>query len=85
MPFADDKNNTSSSLENPPPIGVFWDIENCAVPRGKSALSVAQKIRDRFFNGHREAEFMCVCDISKESPLVIQELNDAQVRVSEKV
>ncbi|XP_072022715.1 meiosis regulator and mRNA stability factor 1-like [Amphiura filiformis] len=78
----DDKNNSSSSLDNPPPIGVFWDIENCAVPRGKSALSVAQRIRDRFFTGHREAEFMCVCDISKESPVVIQELNDAQVTVA---
>ena len=68
-------------MENPPPIGVFWDIENCCVPRGKSALAVAQKIRDRFFGGHREAEFMCVCDISKESSLVIQELNDAQVNI----
>lgn len=25
-----------------PPIGVFWDIENCHVPKGKSATAVAQ-------------------------------------------
>jgi len=65
--------------ESPPPIGVFWDIENCGVPCRKSALAVVSRIRERFFNGHREAEFMCVCDISKENRSVIQELNYAQV------
>lgn len=65
--------------EENPPIGVFWDIENCAVPRGKSALAVVQRIRDQLFIGHREAEFMCVCDINKESSTIIQELNDSQV------
>ena len=62
-----------------PPIGVFWDIENCGVPCRKSALAVVSRIRERFFTGHREAEFMCVCDISKENREVIQELNYAQV------
>ncbi|CAG0902610.1 unnamed protein product [Darwinula stevensoni] len=66
---------------NLPPIGVFWDIENVQVPRGKSALAVVQAIRNKFFSGHREAEFMCVCDINKENPQVIQELNNAQVNV----
>lgn len=64
-----------------PPIGVFWDIENCQVPKGKSAMAVAQLIRKKFFSGYREAEFMCVCDISKENKEVIQELNNAQVTV----
>ena len=68
-----------ASTDSLPPIGVFWDIENCAVPRGKSALAVVQSIRDKLFTGHREAEFLCVCDINKESATVIQELNDAQV------
>lgn len=62
------------------PIGVFWDIENCPVPRGKSAMAIVQKIRDTFFTGKREVEFMCVCDISKEKKEVIEELNKAQVR-----
>jgi len=64
-----------------PPIGVFWDIENCQVPKGRSAVAVAQVIRDRFFSGYREAEFLVVCDVKKESSQVIQELNDAQVNL----
>jgi hypothetical protein len=40
---------------------------------------VAQVIRDRFFDGYREAEFLVVCDVKKENSQVIQELNDAQV------
>lgn len=64
-----------------PPIGVFWDIENCSVPRWKSALSVVQIIRDTLFVDHREVEFMCVCDTSKESKDIIEELNAAQVNV----
>ncbi|XP_023712451.1 meiosis regulator and mRNA stability factor 1 isoform X5 [Cryptotermes secundus] len=64
-----------------PPIGVFWDIENCQVPKGRSAVAVAQVIRDRFFSGYREAEFLVVCDVKKENSQVIQELNDAQVNL----
>ncbi|XP_021092865.1 meiosis arrest female protein 1 isoform X11 [Heterocephalus glaber] len=69
-------------LENLPPIGVFWDIENCSVPSGRSATTVVQRIREKFFKGHREAEFICVCDISKENKEVIQELNNCQVTVA---
>ncbi|XP_056662172.1 meiosis regulator and mRNA stability factor 1 isoform X3 [Monodelphis domestica] len=69
-------------LENLPPIGVFWDIENCSVPSGRSAVTVVQRIREKFFKGHREAEFICVCDISKENKEVIQELNNCQVTVA---
>lgn len=69
-------------LETLPPIGVFWDIENCSVPSGRSATTVVQRIREKFFRGHREAEFICVCDISKENKEVIQELNNCQVTVA---
>lgn len=72
----------SAGPENIPPVGVFWDIENCSVPSGRSAAAVVQRIRSRFFQGHREAEFICVCDISKESKAVIQELNNCQVTVA---
>ncbi|XP_073707798.1 meiosis regulator and mRNA stability factor 1 [Garra rufa] len=65
-----------------PPIGVFWDIENCAVPSGRSAATVVQRLRERFFQGYREAEFICVCDINKENKAVIQELNNCQVTVA---
>ena len=44
-----------------------------------SALALVQKIRAEYFEGRREAEFMCVCDINKESKDVIEELNFAQV------
>ncbi|CAL8330136.1 unnamed protein product [Lota lota] len=65
-----------------PPVGVFWDIENCCVPSGRSAAAVVQRLRSRFFQGHREAEFICVCDISKECKTVIQDLNNCQVTVA---
>ena len=62
------------------PVGVFWDIENCCIPKFKSALFLVQVIRERFLcNGFREAEFMCACDTSNENKKVIQELNQAQV------
>lgn len=61
------------------PVGVFWDIENCAVPPDKSAFALANKMRKMFFEGKREAEFMCVCDIGKERKEVMDDLNKALV------
>ncbi|XP_060076534.1 meiosis regulator and mRNA stability factor 1-like [Ylistrum balloti] len=63
------------------PIGVFWDIENCNVPRWKSALPIVKCIREKFFIGRREVEFLCVCDTTKENRQVIQDLTAAQVDV----
>ena len=61
------------------PVGVFWDIENCPVPVDKSAFSLAAKMRSVFFEGKREAEFMCVCDVTKERKEVTDDLHKAQV------
>ena len=61
------------------PVGVFWDIENCPVPIDKSAFSLATKMRKVFFDGKREAEFMCVCDVTKERKEVTDALHKAQV------
>ncbi|KAM3964554.1 meiosis regulator and mRNA stability factor 1-like protein [Aphomia sociella] len=61
------------------PIGIFWDIENCQVPRGCSAIDVVASIRHKFLTGRREADFIVVCDVRKEAPNRLQELNDAQV------
>ena len=58
---------------------MFWDIENCAVPPDKSAFALANKMRKMFFEGKREAEFMCVCDIGKERKEVMDDLNKALV------
>lgn len=73
-----DKGGSSEATGEP--IGVFWDIENCSVPPGKSVLSCVNKIREEFFSGKREAEFICVCDINKEKKEVIEQLNAAQVQ-----
>ncbi|XP_044014140.1 uncharacterized protein LOC122856530 [Aphidius gifuensis] len=72
------KPQLSSSLR---PIGIFWDIQNCRVPRGRSAAAVVQVIRNKFVNGYKEAEFIIVCDIYKENKRIIKELNDAQVKL----
>ncbi|KAL3273486.1 hypothetical protein HHI36_014927 [Cryptolaemus montrouzieri] len=64
-----------------PPIGIFWDIENCQVPKFKSASAVVQRIREFFLQNYREAEFIVVCDVKKEHPQVIQELHDSQVHI----
>ncbi|XP_059478006.1 meiosis regulator and mRNA stability factor 1 isoform X2 [Neocloeon triangulifer] len=69
----------STNCVSIPPIGVFWDIENCQVPNGVSALSVVQFVRETFFQGYREEEFVVVCDVTKENSQVIQELNAAQI------
>ncbi|KAK2576438.1 hypothetical protein KPH14_005771 [Odynerus spinipes] len=79
--YHDNPVNSSALPTYLPPIGVFWDIENCHVPKGRSAMAVTQVIRDKFFNGYREAEFIVVCDVQKESNQVMQELNDAQVNL----
>lgn len=71
----------SDTTKVPEPVGVFWDIENCPVPPEKSAFALANKMRREFFEGKREAEFMCVCDITKERKEVTDELHKAQVRV----
>ena len=61
------------------PVGLFWDIENCNVPAHKSAFALATKMRRVFFEGKREAEFMVVCDITKEKKEVTDALHKAQV------
>lgn len=62
------------------PIGIFWDIENCQIPRGCSAIELVAAIRAKFVrDGRREADFVVVCDVRKETTTRLLELNDAQV------
>ena len=63
------------------PVGIFWDIENCVVPPGRSAFHLVQKFRQNFVEGKREVEFMCVCDTLKETGEVITDLNKAHVSI----
>ena len=58
---------------------MFWDIENLPVPSRKSAFAVATKVRRVFLEGKREAEFMCVCDVTKMRKKVTDDLHRAQV------
>lgn len=74
------KTTTSTHKIRLEPVGVFWDIENCPVPMDKSAFGVASKMRREFITGKREAEFMCVCDITKERKEVTDDLHMAQVK-----
>lgn len=61
-------------------IGVFWDIENCNIPRGKSALEICEKIRNLdFFYGYTEVQFAVACDATKESSYILDELQKSQV------
>ena len=69
-------------VQQTPPLGVFWDIENCHVPSGKSALSVCDKIRQQSFClKHSERQFAVVCDVTKENRQVLEELDKAQVDI----
>lgn len=59
---------------------IFWHLWLYGqVPKGRSAVAVAQLIREKFFDGRREAEFLVVCDVKKENAQIVSELNDAQV------
>lgn len=53
-----------------PALGIYWDIENCHVPKNKSAASLVHRIRETFVKNYREAEFVVVCDVKKENPQV---------------
>ncbi|KAH6932397.1 hypothetical protein HPB50_005309 [Hyalomma asiaticum] len=62
-------------------ISVFWDIENCAVPNGVPAYDIVRKVRQTFYEGHREAEFLVACDIVRMKNTVVGELTEAHVTV----
>eukprot|EP00794_Sanderia_malayensis_P009218 gene9219-10192_t len=65
----------------PEPIGIFWDIENCPVPNGKSTMAIVQRIRDVYLPGRSEVEFICVCDTLRQKKPVLDQLNKSEVQV----
>lgn len=75
------RKNRRKPTKTLPPLGVFWDIENCHVPKNKSASSLVHRIREIFMVNYREAEFVVVCDVKKENAQIIQDLHDTQVSV----
>lgn len=46
-------------------VGIFWDIENCAVPSGFQVSRVAAAIRTLVKPGQALISFQCIADISK--------------------
>lgn len=80
--FVFPKKKKRKQVNSLPVLGIYWDIENCQIPRYKNAAAVVQRIRQIFLENHREAEFVVVCDIKKESPQIIQDLHDSQVKNS---
>ncbi|XP_047739998.1 uncharacterized protein LOC125179011 [Hyalella azteca] len=64
-----------------PYIAVFWDIENCHVPRRKDASSIVRLVRDKFYGQHVEYEFYVVMDVLKEKEELSRELLRAQVTI----
>jgi len=64
------------------PIGIFWDIENCSVPCGRSVIKLVENIRQFVIDrGFRESEFLVVCDTHKCSHELLDDLNSSQVTV----
>ena len=41
-------------------IAIFWDIENCPVPRGVRTSTFVQRVRQQFCSGHKELEFLAI-------------------------
>lgn len=63
-------------------VGVFWDIQNCGVPRGKSARKVVDRVRELpWMRGKSELEFLAVCDVTQMPEDTLHELNQRQVTV----
>ncbi|GBN61422.1 Meiosis regulator and mRNA stability factor 1 [Araneus ventricosus] len=64
-----------------PTIGFFWDFENIRVPKDKSGYTIIQRLRENFLQDRFESEFIVVCDIRKERDDVLDEINQAQVKI----
>lgn len=62
------------------PVGIFWDLENCPVPRNKSPSDVIAYIRNFFvFNrlNHREYDFVISCDVTRLRKDIPEDINKA--------
>ncbi|XP_059169526.1 meiosis regulator and mRNA stability factor 1-like [Physella acuta] len=86
--FANDRSTIHvshvTSNERAKTVGIFWDLQNCCVPKGKSVLELVEKIRKTFIPEDSEFElktFACVCDTKKESQMTIKDLNSGTVSI----
>ncbi len=61
-------------------ICFFRDIENCAIPKGVTASSVINYIRNSFVVNrlnHREFEFLVACDVTRTRKEISEDVNKA--------
>ncbi|CAF1002457.1 unnamed protein product [Didymodactylos carnosus] len=60
-------------------ISLYWDLENCAIPRQQLPFDIVQRIRSRFVTPDlREVGFNCYCDaksISNENRISLSHAN----------
>ncbi|CAL1288271.1 unnamed protein product [Larinioides sclopetarius] len=62
-------------------ISVFWDIENCPVPREKSAVDFVKLVRTSLYEGRTEGSFSVVCDVQNLNAIFVEELEASNVTV----
>ncbi|GIY10620.1 meiosis regulator and mRNA stability factor 1 [Caerostris darwini] len=62
-------------------ISVFWDIENCPVPYGKSAVDFVKHVRTTLYENRTEGSFNVACDVHNLSNAQAHELHSSNVTV----
>ncbi|GFU33438.1 ATP-dependent RNA helicase DEAH12, chloroplastic [Nephila pilipes] len=62
-------------------VSVFWDIENCPVPREKSAVDFVKRVRTMLYEGRTEGNFSVVCDVHNLNNVHAEELHASNVTV----
>lgn len=72
---------SSSTSSSSSVVGLFWDVENCSLPRGSDAFDIVHRIRQRLVVQRCEIGFTAYCDIQKLTPTHQSSLAHANVRM----
>ncbi|GIY37437.1 hypothetical protein CEXT_363551 [Caerostris extrusa] len=62
-------------------ISVFWDIENCPIPRGKSGVDFVKLVRTMLYENRIEGSFSVVCDVHNLNNAQTEELSASNVTI----
>ncbi|KFM66123.1 hypothetical protein X975_02723, partial [Stegodyphus mimosarum] len=63
---------------------VCWDIENCSLPSTKSAVDFVKHVRNKFYDGRTETQFIVACDVSNLNDALVKDLDEASVTIIHK-
>jgi len=66
------------------PIGIFWDLETCRIPDGKSVKQLVKRIIDYIIVDQMIDKidvFYCFCDSIKLTKRLINQLNQSNVDI----